>query len=513
MGTNRKTALWLAALLACGAGTAGAQRGLDQVSQQTLPNAAVTVTQAPEQAAEPAPGSAAAGAALLRRAQVATTVAERDAAIGEAEQIYLRAVAADPRQGAALNNLAVLAVQKGDQANARQYFEQAIAADDGHKGLYALNYSKYLQETDRPAAIGAARVAVEAAPDSALAKEQLGALLWRERPADLLPFAREVAARGDTELATAFALQCLRSQSRPAEERRDWLILLAARAANEYALSATARETLAQELATLEGDPLVGRGAAQLRAAIEAPPDGTSDVSWWRDQSSASAQQPLSGRAAMRAVLLSAGEFQAARDWRRAEPYFKAAIDLGEQGPDPAAFLRLVELYASLPGDGSASREALAALMNQYQEPLFEEKGAAYIRGDWPLIYRMHTALGMTYAYLDVWRSNVRFQNGLFQLDHAMTAARNANEMPADRRPNSPLALPPAGVVQLARGYAAVGAANRGAQARVDGAAALHKIGRTADAKTVLATLTTTDVTLLDARARAQYEALRNALP
>jgi tetratricopeptide (TPR) repeat protein len=524
--TNRTRWLCIAAL-ACAA-AAHAQRdqavnpgrvppSVTQVQQPSPPPGAVT--QVPQQPAPPSvvvseipqaapaePGSTAAGAELMRRVQATTDVAERSAAIEQAEQIYTRAIAADPSRGAAFNNLAVLAATKGDAAGARQNFERAIATDDGHKGFYALNYSKYLQATDKPAAIEAARIAVAAAPNSALANEQLGSLLWQERPADLLPFASDLAARGNTELATRFALQCLRSQSRPPEERRAWLVLLASRAAREYSISDAARDALSAELAGLESDPEVGQGSRQLRAALANPPSGPGDVGWWRSQSSTTKLQPTSGRAAMRDLLLSAGDFEARRDTQRADLYYRTALELGERGPDPDSFLRLVELYANDPGQGDA-RERIASLMGRYEFELFTEKGDAYARGDWPLVYRMHTALGMTYAYLDVWTSNSPYQNGIFQLSNAMVAAERASS----RGGRNALALPAVAVEQLARGYASLGRADLAAKARVDGAVALRKVGYASDAKPLIDRIGEAGLRTLDAATRAQYETLRNS--
>ncbi|MFL6600419.1 MAG: hypothetical protein ACJ8R9_03740 [Steroidobacteraceae bacterium] len=507
----------LGALLVAAAVSIGAQdKAATQMGQQAPAAAGASVakqTVMPDSAANAAvaKGSVAEAVELTRRAQASTNIAEKQASLQRAEAIYTSALQADPKQGAALNNLAVLAVGKGDGTTAQQYFERAIAADDGHKALYALNYSKYLQTTDKPAAIKAARVAVAAAPDSTIANEQLGSLLWKTNPAEMLPLADDLLSRGHTELATRFALQCLTSQTRPAAERRAWLILVASRLAREYGLSDLARESISNDLGKVEADPEVGRGSRQLRAVIVTPPQSSADIDWWAGQMQPALGQHASGRSAMRNVLLAAGEFASQRDTKRAAQYFTAAIDLGDKGPDPDAFLRLVELYAST-GAGEELAKAtqeLAALMDRYQNAMFQEKSGAYRTENWELIYRMHVALGMTYAYLQVWRSEVPYQNAIFQLSHAMQAAERANSQRRDG--GKPLALPPVGIEKLAQGYVAIGRKDLALRARIEGSTALMKVRHVQDSAEVFHSIPSADIQLLDEGSRAKYEALRTA--
>jgi hypothetical protein len=213
----------------------------------------------------------------------------------------------------------------------------------------------------------------------------------------------------------------------------------------------------------------------------------------------------------MRDVLLAAGEFSSQRDTKRAAQYFTAAIDLGDKGPDPDAFLRLVELYASA-GAGEQLAKAtqeLAALMERYQNAMFQEKGAAYQAENWELIYRMHVALGMTYAYLKAWHSEVPYQNAIFQLSHAMQAADRANSQRRDG--GKLLALPPVGIEKLAQAYIATGRKDLALRARIDGATALMKVRHVQDSADVFHSIPTADIPVLDEGSRAKYEALRTA--
>ena len=411
--------------------------------------------------------------------------------------------AADSATGAQLNNLAVLAVRGGDAAAATKYFEQAIAANDEHKGFYALNYAKFLQPRDKQGAAAAARIAVAAAPDSRVALRQLGEALWQANPAEMLPLALQLVDQGRADIATEFALRCLRSQKRPATERRGWLILLASRLGTEYGLSQTVRDTMAADLATLAADSEVGRGSQQLRAVIAAPPQGRADIDWWAGQDTVAAPSRKSGREAMRDVLLAAGEDHVTQPGL-AEKYFSAAVDLGDRGPDPDAFLRLVELHAT----ANASAK-LAALMERYQWELFSEKAEAYARQDWALIYRLHVALGMTYAHLKVWRSSTEFQNAVFQLSHAMRAADELNRQAKGQGRLTRIAVPARAVRALADGYRATGSPERSAQTLLAGAVSLRDAGYVGDSREVVAAIGSNELKTIDAAGQRTYGQLR----
>ena len=445
------------------------------------------------------------GVQLQREALATTDAVAQRAALDKAEAIFAQELE-QGEQGAALNNLAVIAVNKGDSAAAQRYFDRALATDDPNKGVYALNYSKFLEATDKPAAIRIARIAVAAAPDSISANTQLGRLLWQTNPAEMLPLAGALMQRGHTELATRFAMQNLAAQSRPAAERTAWLILIASRVAREYGISDDARSALLADLASLAQDPEIGRGSRQLRAVMLEPPVDASAVDWWRNQSLPPAPQGTSGRDAIRAVLIAAGEYQTAKDAPRAERYFTSAIPLGNRGPDPDAFLRLVELYA-----GNHEAAKLTKLMGNFQYEMFTEKGDAYARQDWPLVYRMHIALGMTYARLQIWQSPEPYQNAIFQLTHAMSAADRINRS-AEAKGWERIALPPVAIDELARGYTAIGSPNSATKARIDGAEALRSIGHLPDSKAVFSTIPADALTSVDESSRATYQKLRASL-
>jgi len=124
----------------------------------------------------------------------------------------------------------------------------------------------------------------------------------------------------------------------------------------------------------------------------------------------------------------------------------------------------------------------------------------------------MHAALGMTYAYLGTWTSTTsEYQNAIFQLSHAMTAAARAPRPPPPQD-ISP-ALPPPAVEKLAEGYLATGREDLAARARVYGAAALNRVGHVGDSEKVFRTISAADVASPDQGSRAKYEELRMKLP
>jgi hypothetical protein len=147
--------------------------------------------------------------------------------------------------------------------------------------------------------------------------------------------------------------------------------------------------------------------------------------------------------------------------------------------------------------------------MERYQNAMFQEKGAAYQAENWELIYRMHVALGMTYAYLKAWHSEVPYQNAIFQLSHAMQAADRANSQRRDG--GKLLALPPVGIEKLAQAYIATGRKDLALRARIDGATALMKVRHVQDSADVFHSIPTADIPVLDEGSRAKYEALRTA--
>src|SRR5262249_36779571 len=138
-------------------------------------------------------------------------------------------------------------------------------------------------------------------------------------------------------------------------------------------------------------------------------------------------------------------------------------------------------------------------------------KSDAYARGDWPLVYRMHVALGMTYARLEIWQSATPYQNAIFQLTNAMRAAEQIDRA-AQQKGWERIALPPVAIDELARGLASNGQGNAATKAQIDGAEALRSIGHLPDSRAVLRSIPADALTRVDEPLRAKYQGLRAAL-
>jgi hypothetical protein len=288
----------------------------------------------------------------------------------------------------------------------------------------------------------------------------------------MLGFARALSEQGFPNDSSQWAVKCLSLGSRPAEERRAWLVLYArnvTRSLRYNDLTANWRG----DLAPLFSDAVVGTGAKQLADALTLPP--AAPPGWWNDQRTIGALKTTPRETLRELLRVRADNLLADGDKandRTAERFLISAIEMGNRGPDPENFLRLVELYAK--DDAHAD---LTRLMERYEGELFSEKGQAYRENDWPLIYRMHLALGMTYAHIGAWDSTHPFRNPFFQLESAQKAAVRLNRQAEQQGRKERLALPPTAVKQLAEGYKRINRPDQALKVRVDGVDNLQKAG------------------------------------
>jgi hypothetical protein len=259
---------------------------------------------------------------------------------------------------------------------------------------------------------------------------------------------------------------------------------------------------LLADLSRLPGDAGVAAGGQQLaRVASGAVPDAR-ELGWWNRERTRYLEPSRAG--VMRQLLTTIARQQP----QKAEPALRAAIELGDTGPDPEAFLRLVEHYVN-----QRREPQLRELMQRYEYELFSEKGEAYRRNDWRLIHRMHLSLGMTYAYMKVWRSSSSpFQNATFQLENAAVAAKRFNETAQRAGRPERLAMPAAAVLKLAEAYEADGQRDRATQLRLDEAQALSAAQRKGDSAEVFESIRTDDVKRLNANSQQAYKRLGDSM-
>jgi tetratricopeptide (TPR) repeat protein len=432
---------------------------------------------------------------------------EREQAIERAKQAYMQAIGLRSQAPAVFNNLGSLYAASGDSQSAEQWYRKAAESGSARRGYYALNYARAVEARDPKEALRYAQVTLKDSPDNNDVRSYVGALTRRVGSTDeFLQFLAESANRGHTNLVVALALEDLTAPTlrAPPADGSVLALLAFALSRDPTNLAQPPAADLVAALGRVSNADVRG-GAQQLARALASPTPAGLELHWWRSQERI---RPLnrSRASAMRELLLAIGQqrVEAPQDGER---LFMSAIELGDQGPDPDAFLRLVELYANRE---QVSR--LQELMRRYEVELFSEKGEAYRRNDMQLVYRMHLALGMTYAYMNVWSSPSPFQNATFQLENARRAADRFNEEAKRTGKPDRLVMPPAAVLKLADSYSMGGQKDRATQLRIASADALMAARRPADGAEVFKTIPTADVARLSDADRAKYRALGAAI-
>ena len=457
----------------------------------------------------------AAGVEAQQRAEDSQqTLAQRAAVLAQAGQAYTQALRLRPDSIATLNNLGALNASLGNGAAAREYYRQAVAvaqksADPKLEG-YALNYAEYLEASKDPEALPIARIAFNVPGSSGESRELLARLYAKQAPQSLLPFCVTLLDQGFTQQVRQLAIVRANDDARATDIRSDWLILFAVTVARD-ALGAVGFDpaTAVSALKAAADDP-TSPGIKELQAAVRQPTGDGRAFGWWLRASEPRKSIGISGRAAMLQLLRALGERESRIGSSRpqlAAQYFRTAIDLGERGPDPEAFLALVNILAD-----TGNNAALADLMRRYEAELFSEKGEAYSRQDWPLIFRLHLALGLTYARQDVWKSSSPFQNARFQLESAQKAAVQLNARARAARQPETAALPAAAVSRLSAYYDGSGLTEQSVKLRVDTAQMLLKAERVNDSKQVLREVQVSQVATMSPTLRAQFESLRSTI-
>lgn len=435
-----------------------------------------------------------------------TSGSERDAAFAQARAAYAAALELRPRHERVCANLALLEQQAGQAEAAAPWFACAAA---GSSAPHALNYAHYLAE--RGQAQEALRWAAEASRRAPAhhAAWGLEAALQRQLggAAGLARHLLDGQRSGRTIFAAQTALAALRDPVLTALPAERWALLLVATTAltRDPLLLRDIEgppELLREPLLALRDDAQLGAAVRQLVEQLGQPQPSRERYSAW--QSREALLPKLSARSALRGLAIA--KARSASDPARSERWWLLGIELGEQGPDPEAFVGLV---GRLTDSGRA--EQLKPLMARYEFELFTEKSLAYQQGDWEQIFRLHLALGTVYGHLKVWQSaQSPYQNAVFQLEAAMRAADRANkDTRPGRKPEQALALPAQALGLLADAHAALGNPRRGAELQLEGADRLLQLRRTGEAAEAIEKLSPSK---LDAQGNQRYERLTTTL-
>lgn len=127
--------------------------------------------------------------------------------IDEGEQHLLRSIELHPDHAEALNNLAVLALNRNDPARAADFSRRAIAADRRKVEAYLVGVRAMLKLNKADQALEWSRAAVEIAPEAGVTQQTLGAVLMRlERTGEAEKPLREALKLGIDDPATMGAL-------------------------------------------------------------------------------------------------------------------------------------------------------------------------------------------------------------------------------------------------------------------------------------------------------------------
>ena len=414
----------------------------------------------------------------------------RDALLLAAEQAFQSALVLRPGHDRVANNLASVARLRGDLVSAERWYELAVRAEGLRPEVAAFNamrYAEFLRDTKRGAeALRWSGRAVELLPEGVSAQALHVELLTAHGGAfELARWLDELRRAGATIFAARSALLALRSlAARPAGERWSLLLVAVAAMARDPALTNAGPgvpQALRDAFTAAPSDGDLAPAIQQLVAQLQQPRPDVSALSAWRS-TVADPVTGLSPRSALR--MLATTRARDRSDVDRSERWWRVAVELGDRGPDPEAFVGLV---AHLSEHGRAG-DALPAIMQRYEESLFSLKGSAYNEANWTLVFRMHLALGMAYGALQRWNSNDSpYRNAVFQLDAAVRAAQNANrETDPRRRPSEPLAVPAEGLAVLAAGMRARGEEAKALDVQLVGAERLRDLGRHSEVAAVV---------------------------
>jgi tetratricopeptide (TPR) repeat protein len=395
---------------------------------------------------------------------------ERQLARTAAIAAYQESLQANPASGPALNNLAQLyRAEPEKRADADALLTKAIALDDSHKGVYLLNRAALKRDAgDIPAAL---QLAEQAAADDRANLEAhqmvVDVALASPSAAPLLAYLKELNDAGLVARALDTAASAL--QQFPAQ-RAQLLTSIAASLGNAAYTAwppGFADSDAGKSVQQFLGDETIGAGVRQLFDMLEGPVPAES-LSWWeRGFSTHQRVAADSAPAVMQKLMERCAEIYRSRgdpaNLRRAESYYRMAIDLSGPGTDSSAFVALAELLFA-----SGRVDELSQLIDRYEEPLLRNKGVAIAQADYRQIYELRLTLGMMYAYLGRWTNpQAPYKSAIWMLEHAQESAAEYNR---GRPPTEQIGLPPDAVKMLAMGYAQSGDPNKSIAVRLDAA-------------------------------------------
>jgi tetratricopeptide (TPR) repeat protein len=384
---------------------------------------------------------------------MAVADAAPDATLVQARERYEEVVRlGDAEQRlAARNSLGVLLLKQGDKAAALTTLKQIDFAGipSGQAFVFHANLGRaYAENGDAARALAEYKAAMEEQPTFLPAQAGAFRLLQSRPPSssEALPVIELLLKKGAPRAAAVGTRDLLVAwQGSPAAAD------LLAPLAQSYALARvpplTFREAEWAILAKVT-DPQIRLALDQLRHAYLDEIALTSE--YWAPPAAFSQWAHPVARAASMARLLRfvGGLHDAAERPRQALASYWAAWLLARDSDDAAATVGVLEAHPDL--------QTETQLVDRVVGSLFETKGEAYSRQDWPSIMRLHVVLAGIFESQGRWGPAGGSRSAIFQWEHAAQAAAAA------RREHPEVGVTPGIPLRLAACYVRLGQPRQG---------------------------------------------------
>ncbi len=403
-----------------------------------------------------------------------------------AAKVYEGVLELKPKSASTHHNLGRVYQRLRRLERAEAHYRKAILAAQADRPFYRRKYADFLKDTRQwPQAVAVyEQIARDSPQDVDTHRILLDRYLDFEANgiAPLMRYLWRLVDRGEVVRAQDAALEALEKGS-PRKLRTELLTVVAASLGRQSVKPSKFLEsTTGERLQSLERDPVIGQGAAELVAVFTTPGDYASDFRWWSRQGDAR-QEPQRGvwpRDAFQDLMRRVGAWYEERDAEIAEECYRTAATLSRKELDVRAFQDLVEFYAE-----QDKTEKLESVAREVAGLVSDDDLGTYRRDQLQNVYDYHKSLGQFYGHLagqgeKAWGDTDTPATALFQLDRAYQAGKLLDDqVPGEGGPGPPprLHLDPGVVDLLAQGYAATGAASgrqelieRGNEVRVESA-------------------------------------------
>lgn len=321
----------------------------------------------------------------------------------EARTFYRNVLAAQPSNGAALNNLALVEDSLGNNVEAERLWKQAIQNDPGRAGHYALLLGDhYLRLKSISAAIESYDQAGLSNPGAETPRRRI-VEAYRQQP-------------GSDGLAPLESRAVEWEQLDPVNSRAAYELLLARWSSNSQWV-ADAERCLVRWAALLARNDWLSRDSLTLLpptwhhlgirelADYEMNPLSAPRWNWWRQNADRLGVMFEIARATGRRLLRSSasGPVDAEQCWQLA--LHTVPPDLVAEFPTAAnGYLRVSQELASLYFE-SPSLDPQHTRMGEIVRQLYEGKMGAIERGDWRVTQAFHSTLALIYVARGTWKA------------------------------------------------------------------------------------------------------------